>query len=134
MEIPKRMRKCLKEIVSRSDAAFARRSLKTRPFARENCQCCEASLRMIYWPRAADVPRCAKIFSGAGHFQRDVSQQSRRGDLIIVPAAFRIRSKDECLMSSDLYGRVRPKMETARLPGSRRHANRRLAPSPLATL
>src|SRR2546421_9713906 len=60
MEIPKRMRERLKEIVSRSDAAFTRRSLKTRPFARENGQCCEASLRMIYRPRAADVPR----FSG----------------------------------------------------------------------
>src|SRR6184192_2087233 len=84
--------------------------------------------------KPVDVPRCAKTVSGAGHFQRDVSQRSRGGDLIIVPAAFRIRSKDECSMSSDICGRVRPKMETARLPGCRRHANRRLAPSPLATL
>src|SRR6267378_1095886 len=57
MEIPKRMRERLKEIVSRSDAGFTRRSLKTRPFARENCQCCQASLRMICWPRTTDVPR-----------------------------------------------------------------------------
>src|SRR5947199_5539776 len=57
MEIPKRMFEHLKEIGSRSDAAFTRRSLKTRPFARENCQGSEAPLRMIYGPRAADVPR-----------------------------------------------------------------------------
>ena len=47
MEIPKRMCERLKEIVSRSHAALTRRSLKTRPFARENCQRSEASLRMI---------------------------------------------------------------------------------------
>src|SRR5712691_10583072 len=60
MKIPKRMCEHLKEIVSRSDAAFTRRSLKTRPFARENCQCSEASLGMIYRPRAADVPRIGR--------------------------------------------------------------------------
>jgi hypothetical protein len=47
----------LKEIGSHSDAAFTRRSLKTRPFAHENCQRGEASLRMIYGARAAGVPR-----------------------------------------------------------------------------
>jgi len=57
MEIPKRMRERLEEIVSRSDAAFTRRSVETRPFARQNGQCSEASLRMIYRPRAADMPR-----------------------------------------------------------------------------
>src|SRR5438874_8017092 len=109
------------------------------PFARgtgtarnRNCPAYRNLRRSVAKP--VDAPRCAEISSGAGHFQRDVSQQSRRGDLIIVPAAFRIRSKDECLMSSDLYGRVRPKMETARLPGCRRHANRRSGPSPSATL
>src|SRR3954470_612672 len=57
MEIPKWMLEHLKEIGSRSDAAFTGCSLKTRPFARENCQRSEAPLGMIYRPRAADVPR-----------------------------------------------------------------------------
>src|SRR5919106_2699695 len=57
MKIPERMFDRLKEIVCRGDAALSRRSLKTRPFAREHGERRETPLRMIQRTRAANVPR-----------------------------------------------------------------------------
>src|SRR4029453_9953333 len=56
MEIPERMFERLKEVVRRGDAALSRRSLKTRPFAREDRQRGEPPLRMVQRTRAAKVP------------------------------------------------------------------------------
>ena len=47
MEIPERMFERLKEIIRRGNTALPRRSLKTRPFAREDRKRCASSLRMI---------------------------------------------------------------------------------------
>src|SRR5262249_20735473 len=97
-----------------------------------NCPACRNLRRFV--ANLVGARRCAKTLFGADHFQRDVPQRSRGGDSISVPAALHIRSKDACSVNSAFGGRVRPKMETARLPGCRRHANRRLTPSPSAKL
>ena len=47
MKIPERMFERLKEVARRRDAALSRRSLKTRPFAREDRKRGETPLRMI---------------------------------------------------------------------------------------
>src|SRR5258708_5941345 len=56
MKIPERMFERLKEIIRRGDAALPRRSLKTRPFAREDRKRGETPLRMIQRTGTADVP------------------------------------------------------------------------------
>ena len=47
MEIPERMFERLKEIIRHGDAALSGRSLKTRPFARQDRKRGETPLRMI---------------------------------------------------------------------------------------
>jgi hypothetical protein len=47
MKIPERMFEPLKEVSGRGDAALSRRSLKTRPFAREDRKRGETPLRMV---------------------------------------------------------------------------------------
>ena len=47
MKIPERMFERLKEVVRRGDAAFSGRTLKTRPFAREDRKGGETPLRMV---------------------------------------------------------------------------------------
>src|SRR6478609_10963921 len=56
MKIPERMFERFKEIVRRDDAALSRRSLKTRPFAREDRKRRQPPLRMVQRTRAAKVP------------------------------------------------------------------------------
>src|SRR6476659_5151992 len=56
MKIPERMFERLKEIVRRGDAALSRRSLKTRPFAREDRKRGQPPLRVVQRTRAAKVP------------------------------------------------------------------------------
>ena len=56
MKIPERMFQRLKEVVRHGDAALPRRSLKTRPFAREDRKRGETPLRMVQRTRAAKVP------------------------------------------------------------------------------
>ena len=97
-----------------------------------NCPACKNLRRFVANP--VDVRRYAKILSYADRFQRDVSQQSRRGDSIVAPGAFRIRSKDACSVNWKLRRRVRPKMETERSREYRQHVTHRSAPSPLVML
>src|SRR5207244_304446 len=78
--------------------------------------------------------RCATILSDADHFQTDVLQRSRVGGSIVASAALRIRSKAVCSARRELRCHAPPKKETARWPGCQRHAPRRSAPSPSATL
>jgi hypothetical protein len=47
MKIPERVFDALEEAIGCSHAAFSSRSLKARPFARQNSERCKAPLRMI---------------------------------------------------------------------------------------
>ena len=47
MKIPERMFERLKEVPGGGDAALSRRSLKTRPFSREDRKRGETPLRMV---------------------------------------------------------------------------------------
>ena len=56
MKIPERMFERLKEVARRVDAGLSRRSLKTRPFAREDRKRGQPPLRMVQRTGTAEVP------------------------------------------------------------------------------
>ena len=110
-------------------------SIPTSPFvpgtgiARSpNCPACKSLRR--FGVALVGGRRCVEIPSGVDHFQKDASQRFRAGDLLIALAALCIRSKGACLTRREVRGRAPPKTEIARLPGFRRHATGRSAPSP----